>query len=68
MPARITRAALALLLVLSGSAAAQWSPIGYAIDLTDRADDRFKVTAWVGDLTSDNAVYQLPRPRRARTR
>jgi predicted metalloprotease with PDZ domain len=59
MPARITRAALALLLVLSGSAAAQWSPIGYAIDLTDRADDRFKVTAWVGDLTSDNAVYQF---------
>ena len=59
MPARIAPAALALLLSLAGNAAAQRSPIGYAIDVTDRADDRFKVTAWVSGLTPDNAVYQF---------
>lgn len=59
MPARIARAALALCLCLSGSAAAQRSPIGYAIDLTDRADDQFRVTGWVSGLTPDNAVYQF---------
>jgi predicted metalloprotease with PDZ domain len=59
MPARIARAALALLLYLAGSAAAQRSPLGYAIDVTDRADDTFKVTAWVSGLTGDNAVYQF---------
>jgi predicted metalloprotease with PDZ domain len=59
MPARIVRAALALLLSFAPSAAAEQSPIGYAIDLTDRADDRFKVTAWVSGLTADNAVYQF---------
>ncbi len=59
MPARIAPATLALLLYLAGSAAAQRSPIGYAIDVTDRADDRFKVTAWVSGLTPDNAVYQF---------
>jgi predicted metalloprotease with PDZ domain len=59
MPAPIARAALALLLSFAGSAAAQQSPIGYAIDLTDRADDLFKVTAWVSGLTPDNAVYQF---------
>jgi predicted metalloprotease with PDZ domain len=59
MPARIVLAALALLLSFAGSAAAQRSPIGYAIDVTDRADDRFTVTAWVGDLAPDNAVYQF---------
>jgi len=59
MPARIARAALALLLSFAGNAAAQRSPIGYAIDVTDRADDRFKVTAWVSGLTPDNAVYQF---------
>jgi predicted metalloprotease with PDZ domain len=58
MSARIATTALALFCV-TGSAAAQWSPIGYAIDLTDRADDRFKVTAWVSGLTPDNAVYQF---------
>jgi predicted metalloprotease with PDZ domain len=45
--------------LLSGSAAAQRSPIGYAIDVTDRADDQFEVTAWLSGLTSDNAVYQF---------
>ena len=59
MPAPITRAVLALLLSLSGGAAAQRSPIGYAIDVTDRADDQFKVTAWVSGLSPDNAVYQF---------
>ena len=59
MPARTVPAALVLLLALAGSAAAQRSPIGYAIDLTDRADDQFKVTAWVSGLTPDNAVYQF---------
>lgn len=59
MPARNVYAALALVLGLTGTAAAQQSPIGYAIDLTDRADDRFKVTAWVSGLTADNAVYQF---------
>jgi hypothetical protein len=56
MPARIARAALALLLGLGGSAAAQRSPLGYAIDVTDRADDQFRVTAWVSGLTPDNAA------------
>ena len=41
------------------SGAAQRSPIGYAIDVTDRSDDQFSVTAWVSGLTSDNAVYQF---------
>ncbi|HUQ14614.1 MAG TPA: hypothetical protein VM094_01065 [Gemmatimonadales bacterium] len=59
MPAPIAPAALALLLSLAGSAAAQRSPIGYAIGVTDRADDRFEVTAWVSGLTPDNAVYQF---------
>jgi predicted metalloprotease with PDZ domain len=59
MPARIAPAVLALLLSLSGSGAAQRSPIGYAIDVTDRADDQFKVTAWVSGLSPDNAVYQF---------
>ena len=59
MPAPIARSVLALLLILPGSAAAQRSPIGYAIDVTDRADDQFKVTAWVSGLTPDNAVYQF---------
>ena len=42
MPARVIVATLALLLELAGSSAAQASPLGYAIDLTDRADDLFK--------------------------
>jgi predicted metalloprotease with PDZ domain len=58
MPAPIASAALALLLSFAGSAAPP-PPIGYAIDVTDRADDRFKVTAWVSGLTPDNAVYQF---------
>jgi len=59
MPARSVHVILILLFGLTASAPAQRSPIGYAIDLTDRADDRFKVTAWVGGLTADNAVYQF---------
>ncbi len=59
MPARLALAMLALLLALTGSAAAQRSPLGYAIDLNDRAGDRFKVTAWVSGLGEANAVYQF---------
>ena len=50
---------LGLLLSLARNGAAQRSPIGYAIDVTDRSDDQFSVTAWVSGLTSDNAVYQF---------
>lgn len=56
MPIRLL---FALLAALTGPAAAQQSPLGYAIDLNDRADDQFKVTAWVGGLTEANAVYQF---------
>lgn len=59
MQARIARAALALATCLTSSAAAQQPPLGYAIDVTDRADDQFKVTAWVSGLTAENAVYQF---------
>jgi predicted metalloprotease with PDZ domain len=59
MPARVTFATLALLAALSGRTAGQQSALGYAIDLNDRADDTFKVTAWVGGLTEANAVYQF---------
>jgi predicted metalloprotease with PDZ domain len=59
MPARVTAATLALLAALSGPAVAQHSALGYAIDLNDRADDSFKVTAWVGGLTQANAIYQF---------
>jgi predicted metalloprotease with PDZ domain len=59
MRARIALVSLTLLLCLTVSSVAQRSPLGYAIDLTDRADDRFKVTAWVSGLTADNAVYQF---------
>ena len=59
MQAPIARAALALAICLTSSAAAQQSPLGYAIDVTDRADDQFKVTAWVSGLTAENAVYQF---------
>lgn len=51
--------ALALLVALALPAAAQQSPLGYAIDLNDRADDQFKVTAWVSGLTEANAIYQF---------
>ncbi len=56
MPARLT---VFLALVLFQPAAAQQGPLGYAIDLNDRADDRFKVTAWVSGLTEANAIYQF---------
>ena len=59
MQAPIARAALALAICLTSSAAAQQPPLGYAIDVTDRADDQFKVTAWVSGLTAENAVYQF---------
>jgi predicted metalloprotease with PDZ domain len=59
MPSRIFFAIPALLLGLTQGLAAQRSPIGYAIDLTDRANDRFAVTAWVSGLTEANAVYQF---------
>jgi predicted metalloprotease with PDZ domain len=59
MPARVAFAIVALLATLSGRAAGQQSALGYAIDLNDRADDSFKVTAWVGGLTEANAVYQF---------
>src|SRR5262245_46778475 len=59
MPARVTCATFALLAALSGPAAGQQSALGYAIDLNHRADDSFKVTAWVGGLSEANAVYQF---------
>ena len=59
MPARVTAATVAFLLALSAPASGQQSPLGYAIDLNDRADDSFKVTAWVGGLTDANAIYQF---------
>jgi predicted metalloprotease with PDZ domain len=59
MSARLPFATLALLTALAGPAAGQHSALGYAIDLNDRADDSFKVTAWVGGLTDANAIYQF---------
>jgi predicted metalloprotease with PDZ domain len=59
MPPRVTFATLALLVALSGRTAGQQSALGYAIDLNDRADDSFKVTAWVSGLTDASAVYQF---------
>ncbi len=59
MPARLGIATLILLLGLAEAPAAQHSPLGYAIDLNDRADDRFKVTAWVSGLGEANAIYQF---------
>jgi predicted metalloprotease with PDZ domain len=59
MPARIRLTTVLLLAALSARAAGQQSALGYAIDLNDRADDTFKVTAWVGGLTEANAVYQF---------
>ena len=51
--------ALAALLGLPAGVAAQGAPLGYAIDVTDRSDDTFRVTAWVSGLTEANAVYQF---------
>ena len=59
MSARLPFATLALLTAVAGPAAGQQSALGYAIDLNDRADDSFKVTAWVGGLTDANAIYQF---------
>jgi predicted metalloprotease with PDZ domain len=59
MQAPVAAGALALLLGLTGAPAAQQAPLGYAIDLNDRADDRFKVTVWLSGLTANNAVYQF---------
>jgi predicted metalloprotease with PDZ domain len=59
MPARLPSVALALLIGLTGPAVAQRSPIGYAIDVTDRSRDLFQVTAWVSGLTPANAIYQF---------
>ena len=59
MSARLPFATLALLTAFAGPAAGQQSALGYAIDLNDRADDSFKVTAWVGGLTDANAIYQF---------
>lgn len=42
-----------------GAAPAQQTPLSYAINLNDRADDLFKVTLAVRGLTADNAVYQF---------
>ena len=61
MPAPLARPPLILALALcfTSSAAGQRSPLGYAIDVTDRSDDQFRVTAWVSGLTPENAVYQF---------
>ncbi|HEY7482643.1 MAG TPA: hypothetical protein VH680_19180 [Gemmatimonadales bacterium] len=48
-----------LALVLGIATAEPASPLGYAIDVTRRADDQFRVTAWVSGLTAENAVYQF---------
>jgi predicted metalloprotease with PDZ domain len=59
MPARVTVVTVALLAALSGRVSGQQSALGYSIDLNDRTDDTFKVTAWVGGLTEANAIYQF---------
>jgi predicted metalloprotease with PDZ domain len=59
MPVRSALVMLALVSGLGTGARAQQSPLGYAIDLNDRADDRFKVTAWVAGLTEANGIYQF---------
>jgi predicted metalloprotease with PDZ domain len=59
MLARLSLTTFALLVGLAGAARGQQSPIGYAIDLHDRADDSFKVNAWVSGLTEANAIYQF---------
>src|SRR5688572_3478594 len=59
MPVRATFATVALLIALAARGSGQQSAVGYAIDLNDRADDSFKVTAWVGGLTDANAIYQF---------
>ena len=59
MPTRVTSATFAFLVALCVRASGQQSAVGYAIDLNDRADDSFKVTAWVGGLTDANAIYQF---------
>lgn len=48
-----------LALLLGIATAAPASPLGYAIDVSRRTDDQFRVTAWVSGLTADNAVYQF---------
>jgi predicted metalloprotease with PDZ domain len=58
MRLRLVSLTPALLFALAAAAAAQ-SPLGYEIDVTDRTDDQFRVTAWVSGLTPDNAVYQF---------
>src|SRR5687767_133250 len=59
MPARLLSAVLALLIGFTGRVVAQRSPLGYAIDVTDRSRDLFRVTAWVSGLTPANAIYQF---------
>jgi predicted metalloprotease with PDZ domain len=59
MAARIGIVTLILLLGPTQASPAQHSPLGYAIDLDDRADDRFNVTAWVSGLREANAIYQF---------
>ncbi|HEU4474803.1 MAG TPA: hypothetical protein VFR72_08190 [Gemmatimonadales bacterium] len=59
MQARLLYAVFALLIGLTGRVLAQRSPLGYAIDVTDRSRDLFRVTAWVSGLTPANAIYQF---------
>lgn len=59
MTPRLALVTVSVLATLTGGATAQQPPLGYAIDLNDRADDSFKVTAWVGGLTEANALYQF---------
>ncbi len=59
MAVRYGLAALMVVFGLPGSATAQRAPLGYAIDVNDRSDDTFRVTAWVSGLTEANAVYQF---------
>jgi predicted metalloprotease with PDZ domain len=48
-----------LALLLGIATAAPASPLGYAIDVSRRTNDQFRVTAWVSGLTAENAVYQF---------
>ncbi|MEO7986224.1 MAG: peptidase [Gemmatimonadales bacterium] len=56
---RAPRLLFLAMLLRPGAAPAQQTPLAYAINLNDRADDLFKVTLAVKGLTPDNAVYQF---------
>lgn len=59
MPLRPFLLAIALLFGAAGSACASSPSLTYELDLTDRADDLFRVTLTVQGLGRANAVYQF---------